>query len=130
MSADGGMLAIAGGVRGRVLVFRTADGSIVGTADFPPPDEWSIPAHTASVLFDTENTLYVGVPDGQVLTIDPSGDQRATRRAHEISRREVEYGIRAATRLVRRRYSVPDHVREWSGCRASTCRRARPHGRI
>ena len=72
LSADGGLLAIAGGVRGRVLVFRTADGSIVGTADFPPPDEWSIPAHTASVLFDTDNTLYVGVPDGQVLTIDPS----------------------------------------------------------
>ena len=62
MSADGALLAIAGGGTGRVLVFDTADGSMVGSADFPPPDEWSIPAHTASVLFDTDDTLCVGVP--------------------------------------------------------------------
>ena len=64
LSTDGALLAIGGGVTGQVLVFATADGSTVGTANFPPPyaDEWSIPAHTASVLFDTDGTLYVGVP--------------------------------------------------------------------
>ena len=78
-------------------MFRTADGSIVGTADFPPPDEWSIPAHTASVLFDTDNTLYVGVPDGQVLTIDPSAATNG--QLNELTRFpgarwSTEYGLR------------------------------------
>ena len=33
----------------------------------------AIPAHTASVLFDTDNTLWVGVPDGEVKTLGPIG---------------------------------------------------------
>ena len=65
--------------------------------DFPPPDEWSIPAHTASVLFDTDNTLYVGVPDGQVLTIDPSAATNG--QLNELTRFpgarwSTEYGLR------------------------------------
>ena len=113
LSADGALLAIAGGATGRVLVFATADGSMIGSADFQPPDRWSIPAHTASVLFDTDNTLWVGVPNGEVLTIDPTGAADGQlQRAHDIPRLEVEYGVRAAPRLVRRRWSVPDHVRE------------------
>ena len=71
VNADGSMLAIGGGSEGRVLVFDTADGSTIGTALFPPPDGWPIPAHTASVQFDDADTLYVGVPSGEVKSMDP-----------------------------------------------------------
>ena len=97
LSADGALLAIAGGATGRVLVFATADGSMVGSADFPPPEPWSIPAHTASVLFDTDNTLWVGVPDGKVMTIDPIGaadGQLSVLTTFPGSKWSTEYGLR------------------------------------
>ncbi len=71
VNTDGSLLAIGGGAAGRVLVFDTADGSTIGTALLPPPDGWPIPAHTASVQFDDDDTLYVGVPSGEVMSMDP-----------------------------------------------------------
>lgn len=98
LSTDGALLSIAGGATGRVLVFATADGSMVGSADFEPPKGWSIPAHTASVLFDTDNTLWVGVPDGKVMRIDPTGaaDGRLSVLSPSFpgSKWSTEYGLR------------------------------------
>ena len=61
------------------------------------PMSWSIPAHTASVLFDTDNTLWVGVPDGEVMTIDPTGaadGQLDVLTTFAGSKWSTEYGLR------------------------------------
>ena len=91
------MLAIGGGAEGRVLVFDTADGSTIGTAPLPPPNGWSIPAHTASVLFDEDDTLYVGVPSGEVMSMDPAcrtEGQLSARPTFVAPEWSAEYGLR------------------------------------
>jgi WD40 repeat protein len=99
VSADGGLFAIAGGATARVLVFATADGSLVASTEFELPMGWSIPDHTASVLFDTDDMLWVGVPDGRVLTFDPSTPADGQLRAVATfvgSPWSTEYGLRLA----------------------------------
>jgi len=96
VSVDGSLLAISGGAEGQVLVFDTADGSTIGTALFPPPDGWPIPAHTASVEFDDDDTLYVGVPSGEVMSMDPRAvnGQPSVLTTSPRSKWSSEYGLR------------------------------------
>ena len=111
VSADGSLLAIGGSAEGKVLVFDTADGSTIGTALFPPPDRWPIPAHTASVQFDDDGTLYVGVPSGDVMSMDPRAAVKGqllvlTTLSVGRSAWSAEYGLRFGSDTGDERYLI------------------------
>ena len=99
LSDDGTMLAISGGGAGQVLVFDTATGSLLGTLSVPPPDGWSIPSQTVSVVFASDGTLFIGAVDGRILIAEPSpaggGELRVVRTIEG-----PEWGVELGLRLV------------------------------
>ena len=73
LNADGSLVAVAGGYDGKVAVYRTGDGELVGVTDgVPRPPGVSVVRDTATVVFGADGRLYAGSLAGPVRVIDPS----------------------------------------------------------
>jgi WD40 repeat protein len=72
LSADGSLVALAGGIDGDLAVYNTDDGALVGVLPGLAPSEhpgWR--RDTAAATFGTDGSLYVGSLAGPVRKVDP-----------------------------------------------------------
>jgi outer membrane protein assembly factor BamB len=73
LSADGSLVAVAGGYDGKVVVYRTDTAERVGAlAGLPRPDTAQSRVDTAAVVFGPDGRLYVGSMAGPVRVVDPA----------------------------------------------------------
>ena len=73
ISADGLLVAVAGGYDGRVVVYRTSDGQVAGDfAGVPRPAGATDTPDTAAIAFGADGRLYAGSMAGAVRVIDPN----------------------------------------------------------
>ena len=67
ISADGALVAVAGGFDGDLAVYRAVDGELIGTAaGLPRPDGVTLTRDTAAVAFGANGRLYLGSMAGPV----------------------------------------------------------------
>jgi WD40 repeat protein len=73
INADGSLVAIAGGAKGDLAVYRLADGELVGVVPgLPRPDGVRLTRDTAAVDFGGDGHIYLGSMSGAIRVIDPS----------------------------------------------------------
>jgi DNA-binding SARP family transcriptional activator/WD40 repeat protein len=69
LSADGSMVAAAGGIDGDLVVYDAREGALVGSLPGLGPDD--LRRNTAAVAFSRDGMLYVGSQHGQIRVVDP-----------------------------------------------------------
>ena len=73
ISADGSLVAVAGGYDGKVVVYRTDDGETIGSLPgVPRPDGVLNRRDTAAVAFGADGRLYTGSLAGAIRVVDPT----------------------------------------------------------